>query len=90
MNDEIVLFLSQFLLVFLLGFQSQCVRDGQYGNSALTSLLIGMSQLFQWRVMPNATPTQMIVWLCAGPLAIMASIWLHPKICKRRTVDKSK
>jgi hypothetical protein len=90
MKDEIVLFLSQYILIFIIGFQSQSVRDNRYGAAMLGSVFIGLAQLFQWKVMPNATPSQMIVWLLAGPLGIVSSMWLHPIIFRKRRVDKSK
>lgn len=81
------LFLSQFAVVFLLGFQSQSIRDNRYAAASFGSLLIGLSQAFQWRTMPQATLVETSVWLCAGPLAIVMAMWLHPKMLKRR-VDK--
>lgn len=78
MNAEVLLFLSQFATVFLLGVQSQNIRDRQIKDAALASLCIGVSQCFQWRMMPNATPLQMAIWLCAGPLAIVAAMKLYP------------
>ncbi len=84
MKNEIILFLSQFALVFLIGFQSQNVRDNRYFGSAVCSFLLGLSQCFQWRLMPNATTVEMAVWLFAGPLAIMCAIWAHPRIFKAR------
>ncbi len=80
----LLLFLSQFAVVFLLGLQSQSVRDSRYTPAAITSLLIGAFQAFQWKIMPQASIVEMSVWLTAGPLAIVAAIWLHPKIIKRR------
>jgi len=88
MKNEIILFLSQFALVFLLGFQSLNVRDNRYLNAAICSFLLGASQCFQWRLMPKATPSEMAVWLCAGPMAIVLSMVVHKKFFKR--VDKTK
>ncbi len=84
MKTEIILFVSQFALIFLLGFQAQNVRDGQRLAAMGTSFMLGVSQLFQWKLMPNATPSQMAVWLFAGPLGIVFSMWLHPKLFKKR------
>ncbi len=84
MKTEIILFASQFALVFLLGFQSQCVRDDKRTVAAMGSFLLGCAQAFQWKVMPDATASQIAVWLCAGPIAIVTSMWLHPKCFKKR------
>jgi len=84
MKAEILLFVSQFALVFLLGFQSQCVRDDRRSYAAAGSFLLGCAQAFQWKVMPNATPLQISVWLCAGPIAIVTSMWAHKRHFKKR------
>lgn len=85
MSSHVILFLSQFSLVFLLGFQSQNIRDNRFAMAAFGSLLIGLSQAFQWKVMPEASPSEMAVWLSAGPLAIVAAMWMHPRLTKRKS-----
>jgi hypothetical protein len=79
-SSYLILFLSQFAVVFLLGFQSQSIRDNRYVAAMIGSCLIGASQLFQWKMMPKASPSEMAVWLMAGPLAIVSAMWLHPKV----------
>lgn len=88
MKTQIILFLSQFAVVFLLGFQSLTIRDNRIVAASLVSFLIGSSQLFQWKLMPKASPAEMAVWLCAGPLAIICAMKLHP-IIFRKLVDET-
>lgn len=83
-----LLFFSQFSVVFLLGFQSQTVRDNKHLQAAITSSLIGASQLLQWKVMPKANALEMFVWWTAGPAAIVLSMYFYTWL--RRKVDNSK
>lgn len=83
MKTELLLFISQCSTVFLLGFQQQNVHRRQFIAASLTSILIGASQVFVWRSIPTATPSQIAAWLCAGPVGICLSLWLHPKLFKR-------
>lgn len=74
------------------GFQSLSVRDNRFMSAFWGSVLIGAAQLFQWKLMPSATPVQMTVWLSAGPLAVISAMWAHPKIHrvdKKKTAHKS-
>ena len=82
MKTEILLFASQFVTVFALGFQQQNVHRRAYGAAATTSLLIGIAQAFLWRKMPEASVSEMTAWLAAGPVAIVVSMWIHPRIFK--------
>lgn len=84
MKTEILLFVTQFGAVFGLGIQSLNVQARNYWGSSTTSLLIGVMQLFVWKKLPEASLSQSVAWLLAGPVAIMAAIWLHPKIFRNR------
>ncbi len=87
MKTEILLFISQFSTIFLLGFQQQNVHRRHYTAAAVTSVLIGVAQMFVWRKVPNMDATQIAVWLSAGPVGIVFCMWLHPKLFKK-SVDK--
>lgn len=76
------LFLSQFSLVFLLVWQSRCVRDSQYLLAMLNSLCLGLAGLV---ITPTIAATdlsakpwsEIATYLSAGPLAVVLAIYLH-------------
>jgi hypothetical protein len=76
----IILFLSSFTTVFLLGAQQKNVAGNHYLAAIITSIGIGVSQIFLWRLIPSATPSQIIATLCGGPCGIVAAMYLHPRI----------
>lgn len=81
---EIALFVSAFVTVFALGFQQQNVIHRHFRSAALTSFVIGASQIYLWRTLPGADITQVIATLLGGPAGITSAMWLHPKILKRQ------
>jgi hypothetical protein len=83
-KTEILLFASQFATIFLMGFQQHNVHGRHFVSAMLTSLFIGVAQAFVWRKMPDPSATELSAWLLAGPLAIVASMWLHPKLFKKK------
>lgn len=74
------LFLSAFAIVFLLGVQQQNVIGRHYVAAFLTSIGIGGAQIFLWRLVPSASPTEIIATLAGGPVGIVSAMWAHPKI----------
>lgn len=80
--NHLYLFVSQFAVVFLLGLQSLSVRDSRYAMAAIGSLALGICQVFQWKTMPDASTSEALVWLTAGPIAIVSSMKVHPKLVK--------
>jgi hypothetical protein len=74
------LFLSAFATVFLLGIQQQNVAGQHYLAAVVTSLGIGSAQIFLWRLVPNATPMEIVATLSGGPFGIVAAMYMHPKI----------
>jgi uncharacterized membrane protein YfcA len=83
--NHAILFLSAFSTVFLLGFQQQNVIGRHYLSAAVVSFGIGISQIFLWRIVPTASLGEIIATLCGGPCGIVAAMYLHPKIIKRKT-----
>ncbi len=79
---ELAIFTSTFLSVFALGFQSQNVNQGHYTAAALTSLVIGGSTLWLYKLLPEADLTQCAAYLLGGVLGILASMWAHRRIFK--------
>lgn len=74
---ELAIFTSTFLSVFALGFQSQNVNQGHYLAAALTSLVIGGSTLWLYKLLPEADITQCAAYLLGGVLGILASMRVH-------------
>lgn len=89
MKTELILFVSQFIAIFAMGFQQQNVHARKFVSAALTSVLIGVAQMLVLRGMPKAGVSGVAAWLLAGPLAIVCAMWIHPKLFKK-PVDKLK
>lgn len=79
----LILFISTFVAVFALGFQSLNVNQGHYRAAALTSFAIGGGNLIILKMVPDCDISAMVAYLIAGPVAIVASMWVH-----RRTLGK--
>lgn len=81
-----IVFLGTFATVFALGFQSQNVNQGHYKAAMLTSFAIGAGNLLILRMVPEGDALAMAAYLCAGPLAIVTSMWVHDRTLGRRRV----
>lgn len=81
---ELALFASAFGTVFSLGFQQQNVIHRHFVSAALTSFVIGACQIFLWRTLPDANSQQIIATMLGGPVGIVAAMWAHPVLLKRR------
>lgn len=77
-----LIFLSTFILVFCLGFQSLNVNNGHYKAAFMTSFAIGLSNLILFKTLPQSDIWQVIAYLSGGPLAIVASMWAHERVMK--------
>jgi hypothetical protein len=76
-QSSLVLFISSFVAVFLLGTQSQFVRDKLILQSFITSLGIGLCQLFMLKLAPNATVYESVAFVFGGAFGIATSIIVH-------------
>lgn len=81
---ELLLFGSTFVLVFLLGFQSLNVNGGHYVAAFLSSFGISLSQLILYKLVPDATWTQVAAYMSGGPLGIVASMYVHRRWMGRK------
>ena len=84
----VIIFLSQFLCVFLLGIQSLMVRDSNCYGAAVGSLMIGVSQFYIFSIIGGLSASDIgnynwWAFILAGPLAIVVSIKMHPLIIKQ-------
>lgn len=80
---HLILFASAFSTVFLLGFQQKNVHGNHYLAAIITSLGIGTAQIFLWRLVPEASGSQIAATLAGGPIGIAAAMYLHPRIVKK-------
>lgn len=76
------LFASAFATVFLLGIQQQNVLGRHYAAAIVTSFWIGAAQIFLWRLVPSATPSEIAATLLGGPTGIVAAMWTHPRLAR--------
>ena len=81
--NVVFIFLSTFIAVFALGFQSQNVNQGHYWAAALTSVAIGASSIVLYKLMPDSSALEILGYLVGGVTGITASMWVH-----RRTLGK--
>jgi hypothetical protein len=82
--NAVFCFLSTFVAVFALGFQSQNVNQGHYWAAALTSVAIGASSIILYKLMPDSSTLEILGYLVGGVTGITASMWVH-----RRTLGRS-
>jgi hypothetical protein len=81
---ELALFGSAFVTVFSLGFQQQNVIHRHFVAAAMTSFAIGASQIYLWRTLPGSGASEIVATLLGGPVGIVAAMWAHPLMLKRR------
>lgn len=75
----LLIFISTFVLVFALGFQSLNVNNGKHVAAFLTSFAIGVANLVLFKTVPQANILEISAYLFSGPFAIVASMWAHKK-----------
>lgn len=84
MTDAVSVFVAQFVMVFALGYQSQCVRDGDYLAACVVSLVLGLCGLVITPVIADRDlllrqPETLAAFLFSGPPAICFSIFIHKR-----------
>lgn len=79
---ELTIFISTFVLVFALGFQSLNVNNGHYKAAFMTSFGIGVSNLVLFKTLPQADMLQIAAYLMGGPFGIICSMWAHKRVMK--------
>lgn len=87
------LFLSTFLLVFLLGFQSLTVNSKMYVLAIFNSFGIGMCNLYMLKVVPGMDPDNLVhvmAYLTGGPFGILTSMVVHFQIIPAIKLLKTK
>ncbi len=85
--NELIIFVSQFCLVMLLGLQSMNVQGGHKLAAAITSFLLGVSGYVVTGMSAQAykdgfLSTIFLAFVIAGPCGIVTSMYLHPYLRK--------
>ena len=81
MTTALLLFAATFAVVFTLGLQQLNVERGHMLAAAVTSPLIGLSNLVLFKVLPGPTDALQIgAYLLGGSVGIVASMWMHPQL----------
>jgi ABC-type Fe3+ transport system permease subunit len=75
----LLIFISTFILVFALGFQSLNVNNGHKAAAFFTSFFISGSNLVLFKTVPQAGVLEIGAYLLAGPLAIVCSMCAHER-----------
>ena len=88
MLEAIAVFFCQLGYVFLLGFQSRNVRDGQFLFAACTSGLLGAFGLFMTSAIARSAMLGGSQWLtvayvAAGPCGVCLAMAFHDKLSAR-------
>jgi len=81
----IQIFAAGFASVFLLGFQSRNVNNGNYGWAAATSFLVCIAQSTLWHriAAPDATTADALTYGLSGAFGITAAMALHRRLVAR-------
>lgn len=66
--NELILFLSAVVAVTLLVCQSINNNHGRTWLAMLTSTGIGLAQVFMFRLLPDASWTEIAAWVAGGPV----------------------
>ena len=78
-----LLFAATFAVVLTLGVQQINVERRLVLAAAVTSPLIGLSQLVLFKVLPGPTLwVEIAAYLAGGSAGIVASIWAHPRLVR--------
>ena len=85
----LTIFVSTFVLVFALGFQSLNVNGGHYRAAFLTSFGISISNLVLFKTLPQADVVQIAAYLLGGPFGIVCSMAAHNKFMGNNSMEDS-
>lgn len=88
--NAVFCFLSTFVAVFALGFQSQNVNQGHYWAAALTSVAIGASSIVLYKLMPDSSALEILGYLVGGVTGITASMYVHRRTLGRKQAARER
>lgn len=80
------IFLAGFGSVFLLGFQSRNVNNGNYRWAAATSFLVAIAQASLWSriTAPDAGTIEVVVYGLSGSTGITAAMHAHARLIDKK------
>lgn len=86
-NEYLTIFGVGFLTVFVAGFQSRNVNNGDYGWAAATSFALGLTNAILWTKITDLEATGIggAVYGLAGALAITSSMYVHKRFIQKDT-----
>ena len=81
---ELLVFITQFLTIFMLGVQSLMVRDHNYVGAILGSFIIGVCQFFIYGTVSTLQlgSSSWYFFIFAGPIAIASAMYTQPILLK--------
>lgn len=88
--DALVAFVAQFAYIFLIGFQSACIRDSTYKLVFFNSICIGIANLavvgtvVKGVVDGNAEWYVLTSFVLGGAFGVLCSLYLADHLRKRR------
>lgn len=77
LGDYAAMYVSSFVVVFLLGLQSKNVNRSRYVAAALTSIGISLSQFVFVKYAANGSYFVLFVMALGGAMGIVTSIYVH-------------
>lgn len=83
-GDYIVMFWSNFAVVFLLGLQSKNVNAGRYVASVATSVGISVSQFIFVKYAASGSYLAFVACAAGGGAGIAFSIWFYQRFMERK------
>lgn len=91
--ENIIVFVSQFLLIYLLGFQQLNVVKGYYFLAFMTSLFLGIAGWFTITILSTMNTYEILTitffaYIISGPIAIVCSMKTHSLMDKRKNAKK--
>lgn len=90
MIDYVLMFASNFSIVFLLGLQSRNVVAGRYFAAVVTSLGISVGNFMFIRFAATGDPSTFVVCASGGCCGVAASIWFYENVVLKRFKRESK
>lgn len=85
MNSAALIFVATIANVFLLGFNSRNINTGQYLTAAITSSLIGLTNLILFKKLPVVTTFLEGAGYClGGSIGITLAMYIHSRAFKKK------
>jgi len=80
--NSLILFLCAFVAVFALGLQSKNVNQDQHWAATFTSLLISLSNIYLYKLMPDSGWLEIASYMVGAVCGINFGMWFHRRFLK--------